>query len=516
MALGAVVIVVLTPAIAVAHPLGNFTVNTAADLRVGDDRVVVDYVVDMAEIPTFQARSQLDRNRDDEISGRETAAYARRRCDALVSGLRLSVDGATASLASTAARASLPVGQAGLPTLRVECGYAAPVTVGATHRLHFDDRNLPDRVGWHEVTAAGDGARLHRSNVPARSVSDHLTNYPTDRLQSPLDVRTASLEFRPGGPSAARAGRADTSREPALHTTTGSVLRGFDDLTQSFTSSVAARDLTVGVALVALAIGVALGAIHAFAPGHGKTVMAAYLVGERGTVRDGLLIGLTVAATHTVGVLALGGALTASQELAPEAVYPYLTLASGVCFVVLGSTLLWGALRRRTVGVGLLGHHHHHHSSDESGVSWAHRARRTDATSPAGHDHAHDHAHEHEHGHDHVHDHVHEPARPSRRSLVTLGFAGGLVPTPTAIVVLLGATAIGRAWFGALLVLAYGLGMAATLVAAGVLLARARRRFDLRARSDRVIRIAAVIPIATAIVVTVSGLVLVARAASSV
>jgi ABC-type nickel/cobalt efflux system permease component RcnA len=259
------------------------------------------------------------------------------------------------------------------------------------------------------------------------------------------------------------------------------VFRGFDDLTQSFTSSVAARDLTVGVALVALAIGVALGAVHAFAPGHGKTVMAAYLVGERGTVRDGLLIGLTVAATHTLGVLALGGALTASQEFAPEAVYPYLTLASGVCFVALGATLLWGALRRRTLGVRFLGHHHHHH-----------------------------------HDHDHDHDDHDEAARPSRRSLVTLGFAGGLVPTPTAVVVILGATAIGRAWFGALLVVAYGLGMAATLVAAGVLLARARRRFDLRARSERVLRLAAIIPIATALVVTASGLVLVARAASSV
>ena len=357
--------------------------------------------------------------------------------------------------------ASLPIGQAGLPTLRVECAYGAPVAGAATHRLRFDDRNLTDRVGWHEVTAVGDGARVQGSDVPSRSASDRLTNYPTDRLQSPLDVRSASLEFRPGGP-ADRAAR--EAGEPAVHTSVGSVFRGFDDLTQSFTSSVAARDLTVGVALVALAIGVALGAVHAFAPGHGKTVMAAYLVGERGTVRDGLLIGLTVAATHTLGVLALGGALTASQELAPEAVYPYLTLASGVCFVLLGATLLWGALRRRTLGVRFLGHHDHDHDQ---------------------HHHDHDHHHDH-HDHDHHdHDHHDEPARPSRRSLVTLGFAGGLVPTPTAVVVLLGATAIGRAWFGALLVLAYGLGMAATLVAAGVLLARARRRFDLRARSER-------------------------------
>ena len=99
---------------------------------------------------------------------------------------------------------------------------------------------------------------------------------------------------------------------------------------------------------------------------------------------------------------------------------------------------------------------------------------------------------------------------------MTLGFIGGMVPTPTAVVVLLGATAIGRAWFGALLVIAYGLGMAATLVAAGVLLARARRRFDLKTRSERALRVAMLIPIATALVVIGSGLLLVVRAAASV
>jgi ABC-type nickel/cobalt efflux system permease component RcnA len=490
---GAAALVTLTPAIASAHPLGNFTVNTYVGLRVGADHVQVDYVVDMAEIPTFQARPEVDRDGDDEISEREASAYARLQCDANAGGLRLSVDDSRVTLRRAASAASLPPGQAGLPTLRLECRYDAAVDAADHHTLEFENRNLRNRVGWHEVTAVGDGARLRDSTVPAKSVSTRLTSYPSDRLESPLDVRNARLEFSPGGAAAP---------EPAavVHTPTGSVVRGFDDLTQSFTSSVAARDLTVGLALVALAMGVGLGAIHAFAPGHGKTVMAAYLVGERGTVRDGLLIGLTVAATHTLGVLALGGALTASQELAPESVYQYLTLASGVSFVVLGATLLVRAVRRRALGTGLLHHHHHHRS--------------------LGHQHG-SHGHHHEsHGHDHPlddhHAHEHERVSPSRRSLVALGFAGGLVPTPTAIVVLLGATAIGRAWFGALLVLAYGTGMAATLVAAGLLLAHARRRFDLRARSERALRIAAFVPVITALVVTASGLVLVARAASTV
>ena len=487
---GALALVVLAPAAAFAHPLGNYTVNTYAGLEVGSDRVTVDYVVDMAEIPTFQARPTIDRNGDDTISASEAAAFARRRCASLARGLAVSADGDQLAVRGRpdTASATLPVGQAGLPTLRLECGYEAAVAAASQHTLAFADHNLSGRVGWHEVTAVGNGARLRHSDVPTQSLSARLTTYPSDRLQSPLDVRTARVAYEPSGVAASPA------QEPVVHTPAGSVVRGFDELTQSFTASVAARDLTLGLALVALAIGVALGAVHAFAPGHGKTVMAAYLVGERGTVRDGLLIGLTVAATHTAGVLALGGALTASQEFAPESVYPYLTLASGVSFVVLGGTLLVRAVRRSRDGRVGLGLHHHHYS---------------------GHHH-----HDHHHGDD-GHDHDHDVAvagtgRPSGRTLVALGFAGGLVPTPTAVVVLLGATAIGRAWFGALLVLAYGLGMAATLVAGGLLLARARRRFDLASHGSRVLRVAALIPVVTALVVTGSGLVLVARAATSV
>jgi ABC-type nickel/cobalt efflux system permease component RcnA len=394
---------------------------------------------------------------------------------------------------------AFPPGQAGLLTLRLVCRLEAPVAAAAHHRVDYATHFDSERIGWREVTAVGDHATLVKSAVPTVSPSASLTRYPQDRLSSPLDVRGAHLTVREGGAAA--------PRQLPIPTATGSVVRGFDQLTQSLTSSVSARRLTIGLALVAVAFALGLGALHAFAPGHGKTVMAAYLVGERGTVRDGLLIGVTVAFTHTLGVLVLGLVLTASQTFAPEAVYPYLSLASGVCFVALGVTLMVGAIRRRRVG--FLGLHHHHHG-------------------PGGHthgapddDHAHAHAHAHDHDHDHDHDHAdhHDerpaPARLSRRNLLTLGFAGGMVPTPTAVVVLLGATAIGRAWFGALLVVAYGIGMGGTLVLAGLLLARARRRFDLRRHGDRALKIAAVFPVVTAVVITGSGLWLVARAAVS-
>ncbi len=490
-------VIVVTPAIASAHPLGNFTVNTYAGLRVEPTRVSVDYVVDMAEIPTLQRRPDVDRNDDGTVQPGESSTYRGAECARMAKGLHVAVDRAPVALAVGATRLSFPPGQAGLATMRLECRLQAPIdaTSGA-HQLAVNNTNYTGRTGWHELTAVGDGTTLARSAIPAATISARLTKYPADRLESPLDQRRASLDFTPGG--------AAVPATAVPQTVTGSVVRGFDSWTASFTSSVAARRLTLGLALVALAIGMGLGALHAFAPGHGKTVMAAYLVGERGSARHGLAIGLTVAVTHTVGVLALGLALTASQAFAPESVYPWLGVASGVTFVALGFTLLWRALQRRRgiVTSTFLSHSHgpgHHHHD---------------------HGHSHDHGPDHDHApaHDHDHDHSHgDPPREamSWKNLITLGIAGGMIPTPTAVVVLLGATAIGRAWFGVLLVVSYGIGMAITLVAAGLLLSWARNRFEMKARGERMLRFAAAIPIATAVVVTASGLWLVAKAAVS-
>lgn len=497
----AVTAVIVTPAIASAHPLGNFTINRYDGLRVGPDRIDDDYVVDMAEIPTFQTKPSIDRNHDGHVSPAEAGAYVRTTCASLARGVHVAIEGHTLGLSSLDGALSFPPGQAGLDTLRLQCRLAATFPAALTsrqHRLDIVDTNLTDRIGWREMTAVGDRVTLVGSTLPTRSISNRLTAYPKDRLRSAPDDRRAELRVSPGGAALPEV-------SVPLKSPTASVFRGFDHWTRSFTASVAARRLTLGLALVALAAGMGLGALHAFAPGHGKTVMAAYLVGERGTVRDGLLIGITVAVTHTAGVLALGLVLTASQTFAPESLYPWLALTSGITFVVLGITLLVGALRRRRTLRPVLHAHHHHHGI---GHSHAH-SDHGDAAQHQQHDRQH--THDADSGHDRLDD-----AALSRRRLLTLGFAGGLVPTPSAIVVLLGATAIGRAWFGVALVVAYGVGMALTLVAAGLLLARARHRFEIRGTGGRLVRYAAVIPIATAAIVTGSGLWLVARAAISV
>jgi nickel/cobalt exporter len=506
----AALLVVAGAARAAAHPLGNFTVNTYSGLRVGPDRLVVDYVVDMAEIPTFQTRQAIDTDHDGQIGGPEASRWRDQECPRLASGLRATLDGRPAPLAVTGSALHFPEGVGGLETLRLECPLAAAFPPGRTssRTLAYADRNLQGRVGWREITAVGDRTTLEGADVPATSPSARLTAYPSDQLSSPLEQRTASLRLRPGGPPApagwggpltsstgSRAQQTPTSRckaprrgslaEPqagcsGLSTTPGGpteapVARGgVDRATAAFTSLIGERSGSSWFAVVAILLAVVLGGAHALAPGHGKTVMAAYLVGLRGTLRQAMTIGATVTITHTAGVLLLGLVLSTTRAVASERVYPWLGLASGLLLAA--------------VGVGLL-------------------AR-------AGHSRGHDHPHG--HGHDHPHPHDHGPPL-GRRGLVALGLAGGLVPSPSAMVVLLGGIALGRAWFGVALVLAYGLGMAATLTGVGLLLARLRTRMDRRLHlpaGTLPARLGRLLPVATASVIVLVGLGIAAQGAA--
>jgi len=210
----AAVLAILAAAVAVAgaapaaaHPLGNFTVNSYSGLRVGPDRLVVDYVLDMAEIPAFQARQAIDGDRDGKVSDAEAAGWRDRECPRLAGGLRATVDGRPLSLQVITAAVAFPAGVGGLRTLRLECALAARLpTAGGHHDLAYTDGNQAGRVGWREITATGDGATLDAADVPARSASGRLTAYPEDQLRSPLDQRTATVRFRPGGPRAGDAG----------------------------------------------------------------------------------------------------------------------------------------------------------------------------------------------------------------------------------------------------------------------------------------------------------------------
>lgn len=416
-----------------AHPLGNFTVNLFSGLRVQPERMLIDLVVDMAEIPTFQVRRDIDADDDGTIGAGEQSSYAARACREAAGRIDVTVDGRAAPVRAGAGEVTFPAGTGGLPTLRLTCALAAELGAGADGRqLAFRNRNYEDRVGWREIVAVGDRTTVASSTVPATTTSARLTNYPDDLLQSPPDQRSATLSVRDGGPPAA----AVSGDEPAPPPPPAVARRGLDRFSRSFTQLVARHDLTVAFALLAVGLSVILGAAHALAPGHGKTLMAAYLLGGRGASGDAWLIGATMVVTHTAGVLALGVVLSASTTLAAETVYPWLGLVSGLLLASIGANLLYRAVRRPVA-------------------------------------HAHPHPHTHPHG-----DLENVPF--GWRGLVGMGLVGGLLPSPSALVVLLGAIALGRAWFGVMLVGAYGIGMAGTLLGTGLLLARAGARFGTR------------------------------------
>jgi len=464
---------VLVPATsASAHPLGNFTVNHYDGLVVTPHAIHDDAVVDTAEIPTEQARSAVDADHDGIVSAAERTAYADRYCSLLASALRLTVNGRAATFSAGSAAYSYRGGAAGLQTARLDCRLTAAVDVRQRSQVVFIDGFAAARIGWHEVTARGVGTHLLRSPVPAESLTDELRRYPNDLLSSPLDVRRATLDVAPGN------GRSTFLAGVGALPGAGPVARVVERLNGFFSHLAGARHLTLGVGLLAVLVSLLLGATHAALPGHGKTVMAAYLAGKSGRARDAVVVGAIVTVTHTAGVLALGLALTASSSLAGDRVTRDLGVVSGGLVAAVGLGLLWQLARRRR---GVDGHDNHQHGRD--------------------HDH-HDHGHSHTHG-----EHGHR-----RWGLVGMGVAGGLAPSPSALVVLLGAVALGRTWFGVLLVLTYGLGMAATLTIAGLLLVRLSSRWAGRV-ATRVGsgRLVAAAPAMTASLVLVVGVGLAVR-----
>ncbi|MEU8970070.1 nickel transporter [Streptomyces monashensis] len=429
--LAAVCALVFLPAAgASAHPLGNFTVNRYDGLVPAPGQLRVEHVEDLAEIPATQAKP--------DIARLGMTRWARQRCERDARGSEVAAAGRRVPLTVRDSRATPRPGQAGLNTLRVECRWTAPLPRAGSLALAFRADANWSGPGWREITARGDRTTLTGSDVPKTSVSHELTTYPKDLLSSPADVSTASLRVRPGGPALA-AQRPDAPAAAVLP-------RGADRWTRALDGLVARRDLTVGFAALALLVAVVLGALHALAPGHGKTLMAATAAarGSRAGLRDVLPLAASVTVTHTLGVVALGLLVTAGSAATPS-VIAWLGLASGALVLAAGVNLVRRALRNRAHGHG----HDHAH----------------------GHDHGHGHAHgEHSHTHGgHTHSH---PTVPTLRGTVLLGFAGGLVPSPSAVVVLVGAAALGKAWFGLLLVVAYGAGLALTLTAAGVAVVR--------------------------------------------
>ena len=408
---GIVALLVLAPA-ASAHPLGNFSINHLAVVSTGAGQVRVHYVLDQAEIPTFQERGLL------------TATVLARKRDEVRRHLTVLVDGRPLPVAASTGTLVHRPGQGGLPTTRVELdlvGRAAPRS-----SVRVADGTYAGRVGWKAVLAAG-------QQDPTRA----LTTYPKAVLSSPSDVRTATFSVRDGALVVPRGMAVHTSGDRS----------GDGGFTKLFDDAAAGR----GVLVLLLFAAFGWGALHALSPGHGKAMVAAYLVGTRGTKRDAVALGATVTITHTIGVFALGLiTLALSAYVLPEQLYPWLNLVSALLVLTVGAAVL----RKRR---------HHHH----------------------------------QHGHDHAH--------LTNKGILAMGASAGMIPCPSALVVLLGAIAQHEVGMGLVLITAFSLGLAATLTGIGILVVRA-------ARVPLPPRAAAILPAISAGLIVVVGIVMTAKA----
>jgi nickel/cobalt transporter (NicO) family protein len=459
----AVVALGVTAGAAEAHPLGNFSVNHLTVVRISDDRVDVRYVLDQAEIPTFRERGLSD----DAVLDRKRREVAER--------LELIVDGRAVALRPAGPPVlSHPAGQGGLRTTRLELPLTAPAR--GARSVSVRDGTFPGRVGWVAIQARpGEGTAV-RTRAPATDPTGGLRRYPEDLLASPSDEREADFTVRPGtGTLAAGTGRVSSGGEA----------RGEDGFAGLLSGD--------GVLVLLLLAAFGWGAVHALSPGHGKAMVAAYLVGTRGSTRDAVLLGATVTVTHTAGVIALGAvALGLSAWILPEQLYPWLTLVSGLLVVSVGAAVLRGRLRG-------LGHSHAH--SHTHGQEHRH-----------GHGTDGGHGHDHRHGADGGHGHGADAGRDERarrRSLLAMGASAGLIPCPSALVVLLGAVAQHRIALGLVLIVAFSAGLAATLTGLGIAVVHAGR---VLARMPVPGRVAAAVPAVSAALIVVVGLVLTLQA----
>jgi nickel/cobalt transporter (NicO) family protein len=486
----------LSSGVARAHPLGNFTVNRYARLDVYSNAVQIHYVVDMAEIPTFQLISNIDSDHDGQASQPELDAYAAKERDVLSSNFSLTVAAKKRDVSVLDTSIQLLPGAGGLETMRLAVVYQVRVPDGINGdvSIGFTDQNYADRAGWKEILVRpSPGAAVNVDHSLTIDRSDALLHYPAETLQSAPDTRQVNFSWTAGTGLASPA---------TAKTQVATIGRGSTGFAGVF-SDLLRHDHTLDFVLLSLLIAFVFGMQHALGPGHGKTMVAAYLVGSKGTPKQAVILGLTVTATHTSTVYLLGAVtLVAAAYVTPETLYLWLGLVSGLMVVGFGASLfatrLWNA--RRGHGEPGRGNTHRHGLFGEAHSHQPHTSVQA-------------HTHDRWHGGELLSPESSnlEPrsSAVTWRRLLGLGFIGGLLPCPSAVVVMVAAVSQGQVALGMLLIVAFSLGLAGVLIAIGVSLTLGKRIPERRKAMFQhpfVGRAVSALPVVSAFVVMVAGL----------
>ncbi len=447
-----------------AHPMGNFSVSHYSRIEVQGHGASIRYVLDLAEIPTFELLQQW--NSDVNTPAAELDRHATEQAREWVRNLRITVGGRQVPAMLERTTVVLDKGAGGMPIARVTAELRVDSQPGS---LSYEDGNYPERAGWKEIVIVkGADAVIVEASPSGADRSQALTAYPQDPLLAPPQDVKASVKWTAatvltakvvdGAPVAANA--TDTAAAAPAATSAaiqpgqnapGMVVRG-DYLSRLLHQG----EIGWGMTLAGMFVAFGLGAVHALSPGHGKTIVAAYLVGSRGTMKHAAFLGAMVTFTHTISVFFLGFVtLFLSRYVLPEKIYPVLGAISGISIVWIGATLFFRRIRKARGGDAL---HHHHHSHDHDHHH---------------HDHDHSQSFTHDHGDGHVHSHVPE-GEISMASLVALGASGGLVPCPSALVLLLSSVALDRVGLGLTLLVAFSAGLAVVLMGIGMMVLYAK------------------------------------------
>jgi len=485
---------------AAAHPLGNFSINQYSRLEVENRRLKIRQILDIAEIPTFQLQADIDTDKNGTLSTEELNSYAARLTTEFLSKLSLTVNNKAAEIRAESKNVVLKEGAGNLPTLRVEWNLAAAFEASdIVNQVRFENKNFADRIGWNEIVVGrANGLNIFDSSAFGSAVTDELKTYPPENLNAPLAERSAEFSFT--AKTLPENARALQNRDG--HATAAVQKDRLAEL-------IAVPSITPAIALFGLLLAIGLGAIHAMSPGHGKTVVGAYLVGSRGTLKHAAFLGLTVTITHTLGVFALGlVTLFASNYILPERLMPFLSFISGLLVLYIGLTMFKTRLFS-AFGWEKAGHHHHHGHSHHHEHSPDHEHHHGEHSHPHDDHHSRDH-HDHQDGFTHTHDgHTHShlpPEEISWKSLLALGISGGLLPCPSALVLMLSAISLGRIGYGLVLTTAFSFGLAATLTGVGLIFLYIGKAFGgTRLAENRLVK---ALPVASAFVIACIGAVI--------